>query len=135
MNRRYSELEHLRTLEERFHYLKLGGHVGHETFGHDRWINQNFYMSRDWREIRDFVLIRDNGCDLGVPGFEIHDRPVVHHMNPMNAADIVHGDPRNTDPEFLILTTHRTHNAIHYGDEKQLPRPFVERTPGDTKLW
>lgn len=133
--RRYSALQSLHTLEERYEYLKLEGVVAYETFGHDRWINQQFYMSRDWTDIRRFVLIRDQGCDLGIPGYEIHNRPVVHHMNPMNARDIVHGDPRNLDPEFLILTTHQTHNAIHYGDEKQLPRRFVERSPGDTKLW
>ena len=123
------------TLEERFRYLSLEGVVGQETFGLDRWINQQFYMSRDWQETRRFVMIRDNGCDLGIPGYEIHNRPVVHHLNPMTPRDIVHADPRNLDPEFLILTTHRTHNAIHYGDEKQLPRPFVDRRPGDTKLW
>lgn len=125
----------MQTLEERFEYLRLNGVVGRETFGHERWLNQQFYMSYEWREIRRFVLIRDNGCDLGIPGYEIHNRPYVHHLNPMTATDIIHGDPRNTDPEFLILTTHQTHNAIHYGDERQLPRPFVDRRPGDTKLW
>ena len=135
MIRSYSELATLHTLEERYNYLRLGGVPGQETFGLDRWINQNFYMSRDWKQVRDHVLIRDQGCDLGIPGFEIHVRPVIHHMNPMVANDIVEGDPRIIDPEFLITTTHKTHNAIHYGDERQLPRPFVERTPGDTKLW
>lgn len=135
MIRRYSVLAGLETLEERFAYLKLSGSVGRETFGHDRWLNQQFYMSPEWVEVRRYVQIRDNGCDLGVPGYEIYNRPVVHHMNPMRPQDLIESDPRNSDPEFLILTTHRTHNAIHYGDEKQLPRPFVERTPGDTKLW
>lgn len=120
---------------ERFHYLSLQGQVGDSTFGFDRWINQQFYGSTEWRNIRHHVIARDEGNDLGVEGYPIHSRPIIHHMNPMLPEQIVHGDERILDPEFLITTTHRTHNAIHYGDERQLPRPFTARTPGDTKLW
>jgi hypothetical protein len=133
--RKYSELRRLETLEERYKYLALHGVVGDITFGFDRYLNQRFYTSKQWRDIRSRVIVRDNGCDLGVNGFDIHDRIYIHHMNPMNVEDITSGDPRILDPEFLISVTHRTHNAIHYGDESMLPRPFVERKPGDTNLW
>jgi len=135
ISRSYSELCRFNTLEERFRYLSLAGQVGETTFGWDRWINQDFYHSRQWRQIRHHVIARDNGCDLGVPGWEIHDRIYIHHMNPMTARHITEDDEAILDPEFLITTTHRTHNAIHYGDERQLPRQLVERRPGDTKLW
>lgn len=131
----YSELIKLETFQERFRYLALRGVVGEPTFGFERYINQQFYGSRQWRLVRYHVIARDLGCDLGVEGYEIHSRPVVHHMNPMTANDIVDGDLNILEPEFLITTTHNTHNAIHYGDEKQLPKPFVPRSPGDTKLW
>ena len=133
--RRYSDLERLETLEERYDYLRLGGTPGQETFGMERWLNQQFYMSRDWKQIRDHIQLRDQGCDLGIPGYEIHNRPYVHHLNPMTPADLVNNNPAILDPENLILTTHRTHNAIHYGTRAQLPLPFIERRPGDTKLW
>lgn len=133
--RTYSELLSLETFEERFRYLRLNGIVSDPTFGFDRWINQGFYASREWKQTRGNVIARDLGCDLAVPGYEIHTQLVVHHMNPMEVDNIVDGDPSILDPEFLITTTHRTHNAIHYGDERQLPRSFVERRPGDTKLW
>lgn len=133
--RTYSELSRYETFEERFRYLSLQGVVGESTFGFDRHINQQFYSSRQWRQIRHEVIVRDNACDLGIDGYEIHDRVYIHHMNPMTAEDIILGDDSILDPEFLICVTHQTHNAIHYGDEKQLPRPFVERRPGDTKLW
>lgn len=135
MARRYSELRRLETLEERYKYLALHGQVGDITFGFDRYLNQAFYRSTEWRNIRNYVIVRDNGCDLGIDGYEIHDKIYIHHMNPMNVADIVEGDPSILDPEFLIAVTHRTHNAIHYGDEGLLPRKLVERRPGDTKLW
>lgn len=135
MLRRYSELRRLETLEDRFKYLALHGRVGDTTFGFDRYVNQLFYRSSEWRNIRSHVISRDNGCDLGIEGFEIHHRVYIHHMNPMNLNDIESGDPRILDPEFLISVTHRTHNAIHYGDESNLLKPFVERKPGDTKLW
>jgi hypothetical protein len=135
ISRSYSELCRFSTLEERFRYLSLAGQVGETTFGWDRWINQDFYHSRQWRQIRHHVIARDQGCDLAVPGWEIHDRIYIHHMNPMTARHITEDDESILDPEFLITTTHRTHNAIHYGDERQLPRQLVERRPGDTKLW
>lgn len=133
--RRYSELRRLETLEERFKYLSLRGEVGQATFGFDRYINQLFYRSREWRQLRHRVIARDLACDLGVPGYEIHGALYIHHMNPMDVVDVKHGNPDMLDPEFLITTTHRTHNAIHYGDESQLPKLYVPRRPGDTKLW
>lgn len=133
--RSYSELMRYDTLEERFRYLSLGGQVGVATFGFDRYMNQMFYSSSEWKRMRHVVIARDNGCDLGVDGWEIHDRIYIHHMNPMTPDDLKHGNDDILDPEFLISVTHRTHNAIHYGDERQLPRLFVERRPGDTKLW
>jgi len=133
--RSYSELRRLETLEDRFKYLKLHGLVGDATFGFDRYMNQQFYRSSEWRHIRHAVIVRDNGCDLGVEGYEIHDRIYIHHMNPMSKDDIKHGDPSILDPDFLITVTHQTHNAIHYGNERLLPRPLVERRRGDTNLW
>lgn len=133
--RSYSELRKFHTFEERFEYLKLNGEVGKATFGFDRYINQQFYRSTQWRHVRNDVIARDLGMDLGVDGYEIYDRIVIHHMNPMTSDDIAHSDESILDPEFLITTTHRTHNAIHYGDAKLLAQPLVERRPGDTKLW
>lgn len=135
MIRTYSELRRLTDFEERYKYLALRGSVGHSTFGFDRYINQQFYTSTQWRQIRHHVIARDLGCDLGVEGYEIHDRIYIHHMNPMTVDDITHGEDSILNPEFLISTTHRTHNAIHYGDERLLPRPLTERRSGDTKLW
>ena len=122
-------------LDERFEYLRLGGGVGRETFGFDRHINQQFYMSHEWQTVRRHVMIRDEGCDLGVPGYEILHGPLIHHMNPMTVDDVVHGEDWILDPEFLITTTHSTHNAIHYGVEKLAPKVVTERFPQDTKLW
>jgi hypothetical protein len=133
--RRYSELKLLDTFEERFDYLLIGGSVGEHTFGFDRYINQGFYTSKEWRDIRNEVIVRDSGCDLGIPGYEINGALVIHHINPMSADDITHGEEWILDPEFLITTTKSTHNAIHYGNRTQLAQPFVERAPGDTKLW
>lgn len=135
MIRTYSELRRLSTFDERYQYLRLKGEVAYSTFGFDRYINQKFYTSSQWRHVRGYVVTRDDGCDLGIEGYEIHSRLVIHHMNPMKVDDIAHGDPSIIDPEFLITTTHKTHNAIHYGDERLLPRPLVDRRPGDTKLW
>lgn len=132
--RTYTELSRIHSFEERYRYLALRAGVGDITFGHARDLNQQFYASSQWRRVRREVILRDNGCDLGVDGYEIHDRVYIHHMNPMRIENLVAGDPEVLDPEYLISTTHRTHNAIHYGDEKQLPRPFVERRPGDTRL-
>lgn len=133
--RRYNELRRLTTFEERFEYLSLGGEVGLSTFGFDRWINQHFYRSREWKLVREQVIVRDNGCDLGVPGHEIHSRLLVHHMNPMSPDDLVRQQEWVLDPEYLITTTHQTHNAIHYGDQSLIPKAPVQRRPGDTKLW
>lgn len=133
--RTYRDLRRLDTFKERFDYLALHGAVGEATFGFDRWMNQKFYTSYEWRQLRHQIIVRDNGCDLGIEDHEIHARLVIHHMNPITVDDIKHGSMDILDPEFLITTTHDTHNAIHYGDEKLLPRPFVERRPGDTKLW
>ena len=133
--RRYSELRRLETFEERFDYLSLAGFVGESTFGFDRWINQGFYRSREWRSVRNEVIIRDNGCDLGVPGYEIEIELLVHHMNPIMVSDISDETEWLLDPEFLITTTKRTHNAIHYGHGHRPHRDSVPRQPGDTKLW
>lgn len=133
--RTYTELSRLFTFEDRYQYLRLTGVVGESTFGFDRWINQEFYRSYQWKSIRERVIVRDNGCDLGIPGFEIHRGLLVHHMNPVSMDDIVDGEEWILDPNFLITTSHRTHNAIHYGDESLLPREPVTRRLGDTKLW
>jgi len=135
MIKSYSELRRLDTFEDRYHYLALQGNVGESTFGYERFLNQQFYTSREWKDVRQYVIARDEGCDLGIMGYEIFSRLLIHHMNPMDPDQVTHGDPRILDPEYLITTTHQTHNAIHYGDERQLPRPFVERSPGDTLLW
>jgi hypothetical protein len=133
--RSYSELRRLPTFEARFRYLDLRGQVGEATFGFDRWMGQAFYHSRQWMSIRSVVIARDYGCDLGVAGYEIQGGPLIHHMNPITPEALAHGEEWILDPEYLITTSHRTHNAIHYGDENQLPRPVIERRPGDTKLW
>jgi hypothetical protein len=134
-SRTYSDLVKLATFEERFEYLSMPGEVGRATFGFDRWINQQFYRSREWRQARDYVVYRDEACDLGIPGYDIHANLLVHHMNPVTPDDLIGGEEWVLDPEFLITTTHRTHNAIHYGDVSLLVRAPVERRPGDTRLW
>jgi hypothetical protein len=133
--RRYTDLARIRSFEERYRYLQLHSSVGVETFGFDRWINQLFYTSSSWRRVRNEVIARDRGCDLGVEGYDIHDKVHVHHMNPMTIHDIEQGMGEILDPEFLICASFRTHNAIHYGDEKLLVKPPVVRKAGDTKLW
>jgi len=135
MIRTYSDLRRLATFEDRFHYLSLKGTVGQSTFGFDRYINQRFYTSKQWRDIRHEIIVRDNGCDLASDGHEVVSRLIIHHLNPMAAIDITSGGSGILDPEFLITTTHQTHNAIHYGDESLLARPRLERRPGDTKMW
>jgi hypothetical protein len=131
----YSELVRFNSFEDRFNYLKLDGSVGASIFGYDRYLNQNFYRSREWKLARDGVILRDNGCDLGISGHEIHVDPLVHHINPMTPDDLIHGEEWIFDPEFLILTTKETHNAIHFGNDSLLPKVVIERRPGDTKLW
>jgi hypothetical protein len=135
MIKTYSRLRRFETFEERYRYLALRGTVGESTFGFDRWANQAFYRSTEWRNARHGIIVRDNGCDLGIEGYEIHSGLTIHHLNPITLQQIESGDPCILDPENLITVTHNTHNAIHYGDERMLPRPLVERKPGDTKLW
>lgn len=132
----YTELIKRTAFLSRFRYTMLGGSLGIATFGFDRHLNQSFYQSMEWKRARDIAIVRDYGCDLGVPGHEIHDRVLVHHMNPLRAEDIVNKDiDKLFNPEYLICVSTRTHNAIHFGDESQLPPPMVERRPGDTLLW
>lgn len=134
--RTYSELISLPTYLERFNYLKLGGRVGADTFGFDRHLNQMLYQ-RDpkWKSVRDHVIIRDNGCDLAMEGYEIHGKIIVHHMNPITIEDVMNNRDWIFDPEFLICTIHNTHNAIHYGDERLLSLGPVVRTKNDTCPW
>ncbi len=133
--RTYSELRKLPTYIERFRYLQLKGSVGRETFGFDRYLNQQFYKSRKWLSSKDHVIIRDNGCDLGVEGYEIFGPITVHHMNVVTMDDIIKERDWIFDPEFLICTRHNTHNAIHYGDENLLTTAPVVRTKNDTCPW
>lgn len=135
MIRTYSELIKLKTFKDRFEYLKLDGIVGEETFGFDRYMNQIFYKSREWTSVRRAVIIRDNGCDLGVEGYEIHGKILIHHMNPINLSDIVHKTDELLNPDYLITTVLSTHNAIHYGDASLLPALPIERRANDTCLW
>ena len=132
----YSDLITLPTFTERYRYLKQSGIVAEETFGGHRYLNQSYYKSQEWRRVRNEVIIRDKGCDLGVEGYEIADRIYVHHINPITEDDILDRSPALFDPENLICVSFNTHQAIHYGDESLLPIiSFNERTPGDTKLW
>lgn len=133
--RRYSELKKLRTMEDRYEYLRLDGTVGQSTFGFDRYVNQKFYTSMEWRMTRQKVILRDNACDLGIDGFDLGYRPLVHHMNPLTVEDIDRGGEAALDPEFLITVSSRTHNAIHFGDVGLLPAPPAVRQPGDTTPW
>lgn len=133
--RTYSELITIPTFEERFQYLKLNGFVGEETFGFDRYLNQNFYRSKEWRRIRDQIIVRDSGCDLGMLDREIYGNIIIHHMNPITVDDIHRVSDYLTNPEYLICTTLRTHNAIHYGDESLLITAPIERQPNDTSPW
>lgn len=133
--RTYSELRKLPTFIERFRYLQLKGFVGRETFGFDRYLNQQFYKSRKWLSSKDHVIVRDNGCDLGVEGYEILGPITVHHMNVVTMDDIIKEREWIFDPEFLICTRHNTHNAIHYGDENLLTTAPIVRTKNDTCPW
>ena len=133
--RTYSELILLPTFEERFKYLQLNGRVGDDTFGFDRYINQNFYRSAEWKRIRDLVIMRDNGCDLALEGYEIYGRILIHHMNPITVKDVELSTEYLMNPEYLICVTHNTHNAIHYGDEKLINKGPIVRTKNDTCPW
>lgn len=132
----YSELKELKTYEQRFKYLQIGGRIGIETFGYDRYLNQMFYNLPNWKKVRDQVIIRDNGCDLGLEGYSISGKVIIHHINPITIDDVLEGNPEIFDPEYLVCVSHATHNAIHYGDETY-PRKFevIERRPNDTVPW
>lgn len=133
--RSYSELITFETFEERFNYLKLKGEVGKETFGFDRYLNQIFYKDPEWLRVRDKVIIRDNGCDLGILDREIYSRILVHHMNPITKEDILSKSKYLLDPEYLICTTKNTHDAIHYSDDSILIKELINRTKNDTCPW
>lgn len=133
--KRYSELILLPTFEERYKYLQLNGIIGDETFGFDRYINQMFYRSQEWKQVRDYVIVRDNGCDLGIEGHEIRGKILIHHMNPIGIKDIQQVNKFLLDPEYLITTMLSTHNAIHYGDESLLVTDPIERSKNDTCPW
>ena len=133
--RTYSELITLPTFEERFRYLQLGGKVGEDTFGHDRYLNQMFYTSDEWRRIRRDVIVRDNGCDLGIQDREIHGLIIIHHMNPITVEDIINRSEFLLNPEYLISTVKNTHDAIHFSDERILITDPIERRPNDTCPW
>lgn len=131
----YSELITIPSFIERYRYLKIGGRVGADTFGHDRYLNQILYHSDEWLDFRDEIIIRDNGCDLACLGFELIDRILVHHINPITVEDVLRRDPKIFDPENVISTCLNTHNAIHYGDESKLILLPIERTRNDTCPW
>ena len=134
--RTYSELIQLETFSERFEYIKLGNSkIGDATFGLDRYLNQDFYRSQEWSRIRDYVILRDNGCDLACWDRQLNSRIIVHHMNPILQSDILEHSEFLVNPEYLICTSHLTHEAIHYSDENLLPYTWTPRTEGDTKLW
>jgi len=134
--RTYSELSKLKSFEDRYEYLKLDGSVGEETFGFDRYLNQALYSSKEWKQLKNKILIRDEGCDLGVQGNKINKKAIIHHMNPITKEQIENRDPEIFDPENLITVSHSTHNAIHYGDKELLVRQKpVERKQGDTIPW
>lgn len=135
MMRTYTDLIKLPTFQERFKYLELNGVVGSDTFGFDRYLNQNFYTSQEWQRIKREVILRDNGCDLGVDGYTIFGRVIVHHMNPISPKDILNQTDLLMNPEFLICVSHTTHNAIHYGSENLLLKGPADRKPNDTCPW
>ena len=133
--RTYSELIAFSTFEERFRYLKLTACVGDETFGFDRYLNQQFYHSAEWRSLRNEIIIRDNACDLGISDRELNKRIIIHHMNPITKNDLIHQTDYLLNPEYLICVSHKTHQAIHYGDESVLDDEVVERSKNDTCPW
>ena len=136
MERSYSEMMQLPTFLERYRYLSLGGRVGEDTFGWDRYLNQALYRSKEWRELRNAIIVRDDGCDLGCPDYPIAAKILIHHINPISKQDILNRNPLIFDPENLVCVSHLTHEAIHYGDESLLTgMQMVERKPGDTTLW
>lgn len=135
MIRTYHELMQIETFDERYEYLKLNGTVGADTFGFDRFINQNFYKSPQWKKIRDAIIVRDNGCDLGITDRPIFGKIIIHHMNPVNVSDIVKLTEHLLNPDYLICTSFETHNAIHYGNSNNLSHTPTQRTKNDTCPW
>jgi hypothetical protein len=135
MIRSYTELSRLTTFEERYDYLRVHSSIGIPTFGFDRWLNQKFYTSREWRHVRDQVIVRDGGCDLGLTDYPLFNRIAIHHMNPITVQELEEGDAAILDPEYLISVSLTTHNAIHFGEECPNRNVVVVRSPGDTKLW
>lgn len=133
--RRYSELKRLKTFQERYEYLRIGGLVGEPIFSFDRYLNQALYTSQRWRLLRNQIIVRDNGCDLGIEGHDIYDKIIIHHMNPITREQIKNPDESIFDPEYLICVCDQTHRAIHYGDASLLPRGPVVRRPNDTCPW
>lgn len=133
--RRYSELKRLPTFEERYEYLRIGGLIGESTFGFERFLNQALYTSQRWRLLRNKIIIRDNGCDLGIEGRDIYDKIIIHHMNPLTREQMQDPDESIFDPEYLICVSHNTHNAIHYGDASLLTKEYIPRRPNDTCPW
>jgi hypothetical protein len=133
--RTYDELSAISDYLDRYKYLRINQGVGERTFGGDRWLNQRFYQSREWKDVRDAVILRDNGFDMGHADYPINGRIYIHHMNPMQPLDLKHGNAAVLDPRYLISVSMRTHQAIHYGDDGLLPKPLVARLPGDTVLW
>lgn len=133
--RTYDELSAISDYLDRYKYLRINQGVGERTFGGDRWLNQRFYQSREWKDIRNEVILRDNGFDMGHADYPINGRIYIHHMNPMQPLDLKHGNAAVLDPRYLISVSMRTHQAIHYGDDGLLPKPLVARLPGDTVLW
>lgn len=136
MIRTYTDLSNIKTFEERFNYLKLSDRVGVETFGFDRYINQMFYNDPRWKKVRDEIIIRDNGNEMGLEDYPINGSVYVHHMNPITIKDITEWSGYLIEPEYLISVSYQLHNAIHFGDNKILSRyTITERSPEDTKLW
>lgn len=131
----YLELIMIPTFEERFEYLKIGGRIGEQTFGSDRYYNQRFYRSSEWKRVRNEIILRDNGCDLGCPDRPIPGKIIIHHLNPIIIDDIDLGSEYLLNPDYLICVSHNTHNALHYGDKSLLPKDPVERRPYDTCPW
>lgn len=135
MIRTYSELVSFQTFMDRYNYLKLSGRVGIETFGFDRYLNQVLYRSRRWRELRPKIIIRDNACDMALDGYEIFDRIIIHHMNPISIEDIEEDNDDIFNPEFLVCVSLSTHNPIHFGNELKEPKPIIQRRPNDMCPW
>lgn len=133
--RTYKELQQLQTFDERFAYLQLRGHIGKETFGYDRYLNQQFYRSKEWKDVRRIVILRDHGCDLGIMDRLITGRIYIHHMNPITREDLINGSDLVLNPNYLICVSSMTHEAIHYGDKDLLISDYVERSPYDTCPW